>query len=482
MDVLLIDPPFYSLKGTPNDVGYNLGLTSLAAYLNQRDFDCAVVMGDLLTDIRSVTGWGWFHVNLRKYEQAQLKYCAIVDDRNHPIWQKIFSIVKDNRPKAVGIAYLTPFRNAVERIAGIVKEVDPDIKVIVGAAHPTICPEEVVQNPNVDFVVCGEGEIPLAGLAEQLRNRNPDWRSVPGIFYKDEFGQVVSTPRPAPIKDLDELPFVARELVLGCDYNRYRVHCLTTARGCPYSCSFCSDRCLWEGRVRRRTVDNVISELKYLENKYKVDMVIFSDGTFTFDRKYVEAFCRALIDNEIKIKWQCTARYDNLDEELIQLMKSSNCSGLYLGAESGSDRILGSIDKKITAAQILRVSEMVTNAGLHSVTGILIGLPDETREDIEATLDLMRNMKTGAFDVNNFTPLPGTPAWDMIDPNHKKDLDWRKIGYKFFDNYFVKDVSYEEFRGYMEEAYKIAASRQRKTVTRFGLRLMIDSMKGLLSK
>jgi len=482
LDVLLIDPPYCSLKGIPTDVGYNIGLTSLAAYLRKEGFDTAVVMGDLLMDLPFMSAWGWFTVNLRKYAEGQLQYCAIVDDKNHPVWQKIAAIVREKQPKAVGIAYLTPLRNAVERVAGIVKEVDRNIKVIAGSAHPTLCPEEVMQNPDIDFVIRGEGEIPLAGIAEQLRKGKPDWDSVPGIYYRDEQGHVMNTPSPAPIANLDELPFAARDAVLGCDYNRFRVHCLTTARGCPYTCSFCSDRKLWGGKVRRRSVDNVIAELKHLEQNYKVDVVDFSDGTFTYDRKYVEAFCDAVIKNKIGLRWRCTARYDNLDESLLKLMKRANCGGLYLGAESGSDRILDTMDKKITAAQIMRVSKMVHNAGLDSITAILIGLPDETKEDIETTLNLMRHLKTGIFDVSSFIPLPGTPAWETIPEADKKDIDWRKVSYKSFDNYFLKNVSGEDFRKYMSEAYKIAGKAQRRTVIRLGLLMLKDSIKGLFNK
>lgn len=483
MDILLIDPPYYSLKGIPNDVGYNLGLTSLAAYLLKEGFDTGVIMGDQLIDIPFANGLGFFTINLRKYAKGQLKYCAIVDDKNHPIWKKIGEIVRQKKPKAVGIAYLTPSRYAVERIANTIKEVDNDIKIIVGSAHPTICPEEVMQNPDIDFAIYGEGEIPLARIAEKLRNGKYDWDTVPGIYYRTDKGHIINTAPPPPIPNLDDLPFVARDAVLGCDYNRFRVHCLTTARGCPYSCSFCSDRNLWGGKVRRRSVDNVIAELKYLEENYKVDVVIFSDGTFTYDRKYVEAFCDAVIKNKISLKWQCTARYDNLDENLVKLMKRANCIGLYLGAESGSDRILGTMNKKITAEQIIRISKIVYDAGLiSSVTGILIGSPDETKEDIEATLNLMKHIKTGAFDVSSFIPLPGTPAWESVPDVDKNNIDWRKISYKSFDNYFLKNVSAEEFRRYMIKAYRIAGKAQRRTIIRLALQMFKNSIIGLFNK
>ncbi len=478
MDILLIDPPYCSLKGIPTDVGYNIGLTSLAAYLRQEGFDTAVVMGDLLMDLPFMNALGWFSLKLDKYARGQRQYHDIVDDKTHPIWQKIGAIVREHHPQAVGIAYLTPYRHAVERVAAIVKEVDRNIIVIAGAAHPTLCPHEVMNNPDIDFVVGGEGEIPLAGIAARLNQDKPDWSLVPGICYRDPSGQVMSTPPPPPIANLDELPFAARDAVWGCDYDHFRVHCLTTSRGCPYTCSFCSDRKLWGGKVRRRSVENVIAELKHLQQNYKVDVVDFSDGTFTYDRKYVEAFCRAVIENDINLKWRCTARYDNLDPDLLKLMKSAHCAGLYLGAESGSDRILGAMDKKITAQQIKSISKMVRDAGLDTVTAIIIGFPDETREDIEATLDLMRHLQTDIFDVSSFIPLPGTPAWERVAEEEKNNIDWRKVSYKSFDNYFLKNVSAQDFRRYMTEAYKIAGRAQRRTVIRIGLRMLRESVSG----
>lgn len=471
MDILLIDPPYCSLKGIPTDVGYNIGLTSLAAYLRQEGYETAIVMGDLLMEVPFVNAWGWFTVNLSKYAEGQHKYSEIVDDQSHPIWQKISAIIREKQPKAVGISYLTPARNAFERVAALVKEIDSDIKVIAGSAHPSLCPEEVMKNPDIDLVICGEGEIPMAGIAAQLNQDRPEWNQVPGIYYRED-GQVKNTPPPPPIRDLDQLPFIARDAVLECDYDRYRVHCLTTSRGCPYSCSFCSDRRLWGGKVRRRSVENVIAELEYLEQNYKVDVVDFSDGTFTYDRKYLEAFCKAVIDRDIGLKWRCTARYDNLEPDLLKLMKRANCGGLYLGAESGSDRMLDTMNKRITAAQIKEISQMVRDAGLDSITAIILGLPDETKEDIEATLDLMRHLKTDIFDVSSFIPLPGTPAWEAVPVAEKTDIDWRKVGYKSFDNHFLQNVSADEFRRYMSEAYKIAGRTQRRTVIRMAARTL----------
>jgi anaerobic magnesium-protoporphyrin IX monomethyl ester cyclase len=292
--------------------------------------------------------------------------------------------------------------------------------------------------------------------------------TVPGTYYKNSDGQVKNTPRAELINNLDELPFPARDLVLNCDYNTYRAHSIATARGCPYSCAFCADRSLWGGRVRRRSVDNVIAELRFLKDTYKPSYVDFVDGTFTFDRKYLATFCKTMIDQKLNIQWRCTARYDNLDAELLRLMKKSNCSGLYLGFESGSNRILKTIDKNINAEQSIKISKMVYKSGIPSVTSIMLGLPGEGKEDIEETLKAMKIVKTDLFDINNYIPLPGTPLYDAISAEDKKNIDWQKVGFKSLHNHFSNGVSPDDFIGYLSEAYDIANRLRKKTLVRFG--------------
>lgn len=488
MDILLIDPPYRSLKGMPTDIGYNIGLTSLAAYLHNEGIETAVLMGDLLLDLPSTNKY--LSMNLKKYAAGQRKYEMIVNDKTHLIWKKLADTVRQTRPTAVGISYLTPLKHTVERTAELVKEINQDIKIIVGSFHPTFCPEEVMQNPDIDFVIRGEGEIPLLRLVKELKKDSPKWETIPRIHYRDKDGQIQNNTGTNLINNLDELPFPARDQVLNCDYNTYRCHSISTARGCPYTCTFCADRRLWGGKVRRRSVANVIEELKLLKDTYKIDYVEFVDGTFTFDRKYLRAFCNTMIDYKLNIEWRCTARYDNLNEELLHLMKKANCAGLYLGLESGSDKVLKAIDKKINVEKILTVSKMIYNSGIPSVTSVLMGLPDESQEDMEETLKLMKKVKTDIFDVNSYIPLPGAPLYDSINEEDKKNIDWRKVGFKSLDSHFSKSISPDDFRKCQSEAYKIANNVRNKAIVRFGAKTFFrfaarnlkKSWDGLLAK
>ena len=482
MDILLIDPPYTSLKGVSTDCGYHIGLTSLAAYLRNEGIGTAVLMGDLLVDSLRANKNRGFTYNVKEYAAGQRAYEAIVSDKNHAVWKRLTDIVSETKPVAVGISYLTPLKYVVERIASLIKEIDQDIKIVAGSSHPTFCPDKVMQNPNVDFVIRGEGEIPLLSLVRELKKDSPRWEKVPGIYYRDGGGRVLNTNGVKLIDNLDELPFLARDLVLDCDYSHYRLHSIATTRGCPYTCSFCADKRLWGGRVRRRSVANVISEMKLLKDTYKIDSVDFADGTFTYDRRYLRKFCKSMIDQTLDLEWRCTARYDNLDEDILKLMKQANCSGLYFGLESGSNRVLKSIDKKITVEQIIKVSKMVHDSGIPTATSVLLGLPDETEEDMEETLKLMKMVKTDLFDVNSYTPLPGTSLYDAMSEEDRKNIDWRKVSLKSFDSYFSKSVSQDDFKSYIAEAYGIANRVRRKTLFRFAARMFFHSVAGVFKK
>jgi anaerobic magnesium-protoporphyrin IX monomethyl ester cyclase len=486
MDILIIDPPYIALKGLPADRGYNMGPISLAAYLRKEGISSAVLTGDLLVDYRitnpvanMIHEW---RTTVKSLAAGQRRIENTVNDRNHIIWKKLTEVIRQVEPEAVGIPYFTPLKSIVERISGLIREINPDIKIIAGSFHPTFCPEEVMQNPDIDFVIRGEGEIPLTNLMKELKQDNPKWETVPGIYYRDQNGHVRNNPGVNLIADLDELPFPARDLVINCDYDIYRMHNISTTRGCPYTCSFCADRRFWNGKVRRRSVGNVIQEIELLKKQYKVDSIDFVDGTFTYDRKYLETFCRTLIDKKLDISWGCTARYDNIDEELLKLMKQAHCYGLYFGLESGSERILKTMDKKLTLENILKVSKMVRESGITCISSVILGVPDETKEDIDKTLNLMKKFKTDFFDVNSYIPLPGSPLGDSLSAEEKSKIDWGKIAYKSYNNYFSKAMSEEDFKRAQLKAYQIADGVRRRSIIRLGIKAISRSVVGKLKK
>ena len=478
MDILLIDPPIAVLKGVPIIRGYNLGLTSLAAYLRDNEIDTAILTGDLLVDVSSSNRLTSLVPTQLTLDTKQRTLETSVNDKNQVIWKKFADVVRRSNPISVGIAYHTPLKPVIEIITSLVREVNPDIKIIVGSFHPTFCPEEVMQNPNIDFAVRGEGETPLLHLVREIKKDKPRWETVPGIHYRDN-GKVRYNANADVIRDLDDLPFPARDLVLDCDFSIYRHHSILTARGCPYSCAFCADKRLWGGTVRRRSIDKVIEEMRFLVDTYNTNYVEIADGTFTYDRKYLQAFCNAKINQQLNIKWGCTARYDNLDEDILKLMKKANCYGLYVGLESGSNRVLNSLNKRETVENDIEVSKMIHDSGIIIVTSILLGSPDETKEDVEETLNIIRHIKTDFLSVNSYTPLPGTTLYDLMSEEEKKSIDWSKTDLKSFNNYFSKHISRDELGKYRGEAYQIANRVRKKSIARLAFKKALNLIPGI---
>jgi anaerobic magnesium-protoporphyrin IX monomethyl ester cyclase len=368
---------------------------------------------------------------------------------------------------AVGISYLTPVKYSVEKLAFLVKMVDKKINVIVGGHHPTHLPLEVMQNKNIDFVVRGEGEIPLLALMKELRKGVPELKRVQGIHWRDSNGTIIANPNASQISFLDTLPFPARDSIIDANYKRYRIHMMSTARGCPNHCNFCADRSLWGGKVRRRSVENVLNEIKELKRIHpNLKFLDFTDGTFNFDRTFLESFCKRMIEENIGIQWRCTARYDNLDDEILSLMKKAGCFALYLGMESGSGRILEITEKNIHTAEIVEKSRLIRKRGIVSVASVIFGIPGEMKDDVDKTLSFMRKLKVDLFDVNSYVPLPGTPFYDLLDEDQKRNIDWSRAAFKSLENYFNEAISKEEMKHAIIESYQIAAKKRKHFILR----------------
>jgi anaerobic magnesium-protoporphyrin IX monomethyl ester cyclase len=465
VDLLLIDPPYRSLRGMSPECCYNLGLTYLSAYLRREGFDVGIISGDTILDFPISP---FLRFNIKKYSEGQKLYQKILKDENHLIWKKIIEIIKKNSPSTIGITYPTPTKHSVEKIASLAKKLDRRIKVIVGGHHPTHLPLEVMQNKDIDFVIRGEGEIPLLALMKELKKEKPDLKRVQGIHWRDSNEAIIANPDASQISILDNLPFPARDSIIDANYKRHRTHMMSTARGCPYRCKFCADRSLWGGKVRRRSVENVLEEIKELIRTYpNLQFLDFTDGTFSFDRTFLESFCKRMIEENTSVQWRCTARYDNLDDEILSLMKKSGCFALYLGVESGSQRILNMTEKNIYIAEIVEKSRLIRKKGIVSLASVIFGIPGEMKEDADKTLILMKKLEVDIFDVNSYIPLPGTPLYDLLGEERTRNIDWSRGAFKSLENYFDEAISEVELKHAVIEGYRIAAKKRRRFIARF---------------
>lgn len=397
--VLLINPPFYRLMNSHFN-GLSLGLCYMASVLKNAGFHVGIYNADYLNDTKYITQTDL----LENYEN----YKAILGNPSHPIWQEIRNVVEKFEPDLVGITALTGTYKSAEMIAEIVKNHDPKITIVIGGVHPMILPDEVTKNKMFDFVVRGEGENTFLEIARGEKKEN-----ILGLTYRDDNGFVVHNPERPFIIDLDTIPFPARDLYINetksMDYGY-----IMTGRGCPFQCTYCASKKIWNRKARFRSEQNVIDELKYVRATFGTRSFYFIDDTFTLDRKRAKKICQMIIDEGMDIEWICDTRVDTLDEELLILMKRSGCSRVKIGVESGSDRILKKIKKGITKDQIRRAVSLIRKVGLDFTIYLMIGFPTETDEEVHETIDFARELNPKYYSLSILAPYPGTEIYDDV--------------------------------------------------------------------
>ncbi len=440
MKILLIDPPFYRFIGYYNRY-FPLGLAYLAAVLRKEGHEVLIYDADC-------------NVNPSKMDFTRLEdsypfYLKSLKDNNHPIWQEMKKTIHNFKPDIVGISVWTTFAASAFKIASICKEYDRNIPVVMGGPHVSIKYDEVMNIcPHVDFLVKGEGEKTFVNLVRMLGKKaaglsdvDRELSTVKGISYRQDL-KIVHNPPEEFIKHLDSIPLPARDLLLNKgSYNSEDMGLIMTSRGCPFKCSYCATS-IWERKTRCRSLDNVIEEIKLVIEKYGTKQFTFKDDSFTVNRKRVMEFCERLIKGKININWDCNTRVNLVDEELLRLMKKAGCTGIKVGIETGSERILKLMNKNITLEQCRKAAKLFRKAGIHWTGYFMMGLPSETKEDVYQTLKFMRELKPDYASFSVYEPFPGT---DLFEIGLEKGLvksertleDFYIISPKY---YYVKDI------------------------------------------
>lgn len=312
------------------------------------------------------------------------------------------------RPDVVGISSHTEtFPNAL-RIARVVKERDPAVPVMIGGPHVSILPMQTLSEPDIDYVVVGEGERTAVELVDAIE-RGAEERAlfaIEGLGHRAGGVPVLNPPR-APL-DVAAIGRPARHL-LSLEFYADAYNVLTARGGCPYRCPFCSASQLWGGRRRPRPVEDIMTELDEVISTHGAGHVFFVDDILTVDRRWFEGLLDALEAYDGGIQWGCATRVDCVDEALLQRMAAAGCTGIQYGVESGSQRILDSVKhiKKQTAYDAVR---WAVAAGISISCSFMVPFPDDTEETLAETFAFMREVKDAGARilVSYTTPYPGT--------------------------------------------------------------------------
>lgn len=399
---LLVIPPFYRLMGARNN-WLNLGLSYIAGVLEGAGTKVKVYNADYVDG-------GWDIDQEECFENYEM-YSRRVNDSGDPIWKEVIGRIIEYDPDLVGITLVVSATvKAAVRIAEEVKRWKPEIRIVVGGAHATILPEETLAVKEFDYVVRGEGERTMFQL---VRGRYRG--AIDGLSYRENGGVVHNRER-AFIERLDYLPFPRKEQYLVPIKDlRNEFGVISTSRGCPYRCGFCASHKIWNRRVRYRSVDNVIAELKFRKNEYGVESFYFSDDSFNLNLKRGKELCRRIIGARLGIKYYCEMNVKPLDDELLGLMKESGCIRLKFGVESGSDRILKLMRKNATAEDNRKACRMAREQGIPFSIYTMIGYATETKEEIEETYQLAKSCGANYTAVTVATPQTGTDLGEMAE-------------------------------------------------------------------
>ncbi|MFA6428772.1 MAG: radical SAM protein [Candidatus Buchananbacteria bacterium] len=368
------------------------------------------------------------YVNQKTTHQIKILDCPVEKITYTDLNQKI----NQEKPTIVGLTAMTFTLIDVIKVAQLVKKINPQIKVVLGGPHVNIYPAETLANPEIDFLVLGEGEQAFVDLLENINDLNK-LKQIRGLVFKED-SQIINTGQRELITDLDQLPFPARNLT---PYQKYfsiiakknPTTTMFTSRGCPYQCLFCDRPHL--GKIfRARSAKNVVAELLEIE-KMGIKEIFIYDDTFTIDRQRVIDVCNLIIQQGLKINWDIRARVNTVDEELLKLMKQAGCERIHYGVEAGTEKVLKTLRKGITLDQIKQAFALTKKVGIETAAYFMLGSPGETLTDIKQSIKLAKNLFPDYVHFSVTTPFPATELYfkGLREGVIKKDY-WQEFSIK----------------------------------------------------
>ena len=389
MRILLIIPPYTNFEGMKESGGHmlSLGLAYIAAYLRSKTDD---------------------QIEILDTEVEGLDYDQIKDR------------IKRSKPDICGFNCPTPTMAHVSRLTSLIKQTLPACQVILGGIHPTVMPRKSLQETGADFAVIGEGEITFFELTEALKNKQADFSKIPGLAWRSGQEIIVNAPREF-VKDLDSLPFPARDLFnLPLYYSaptkkvsEEKATPILTSRGCPFNCIHCCSKVVWRGQLRFRSAQNVLAEIEECVNKYDLKEFNFFDDTFTANRARVMEICQGLIDRRLNVSWICFSRVNTIDKELATIMKRAGCQKISFGLESGSQDILNLMRKNTTLAMARQAVADVAQSDIAVHASFMLGNVGETEATIKETLAFAKSLPLDNATFFITSPFPGTDLYDI---------------------------------------------------------------------
>jgi len=345
--------------------------------------------------------------------------------------EKLKEFLLENQPKIVAFYTNLVTKLNVLSLIKFIKSQDilKKTKIILGGPDITYNIENYLA-ADADYLVIGEGEQTMLELFHAIKSNN-SLQNIAGIAFRNN-GKTVQTPARQKIKDLNNLPLPNRA---GIDLQQYlnvwKKHhgkstiSVSTQRGCPYTCKWCSTA-VYGQSYRRRPAKKVVEELLFLQKEYNPDSLWFVDDVFTVSHKWIKEFHTEVNKQHCIIPFECITRAERLNDEILQLLKESGCFRIWIGAESGSQRIIDKMNRRVDVNVVRNTIQKANKLGIETGTFIMVGYPTETEKDIYETINHLKVSNPTHFTITIAYPIKGTSLYTEIEKDFTRQLDWTK--------------------------------------------------------
>ena len=319
----------------------------------------------------------------------------------------------------VGVTSTTLLYNSAKTIMEIAREEQPNAITVIGGSHVSFWDENALnESPAIDIIVRREGELTFLELLQRIEAKK-NFEGVLGTTFRGSDGKIIRNEDRPFLHDLDSLPSPAYHLLPLNSYHRMgkTIFPIVTSRGCVQWCDFCSTVRMFGRGYRVRSPKKVVDDMEMLHNKYGQSQFTFYDDAFTVNRQHTLEMCADIKARKLDVTWDCETRVDAVDKELLEKMHDAGCITIWFGVESGSERILDQMHKKIKPEGVRAAFKMAQKAGMMTIASAVIGFPGETEETAWETINFINSLNPDDIGFYVATPYPGTPMYEQVVKN-----------------------------------------------------------------